>query len=258
MTTSRFLMTWRMASQPSVWPRIFEIGASIEAIDPMLRVSVFDRDPIVWKKEDIHSLVIEAVKQFDVLRQDNPLHKLYLLTFGMESKVNLQFTLMHNEMEASLVSTLLIFKDRHITGEDAFGFETIMRVFEEIIGVTGSNLAYLSKPPAVQEEWYYETARQIDVYRAPNTVEWINFFGQELCDQIGREKLDNVPEGASRPFANGYIITLQTEPFSNENPEHRKKQKHLHEFLEFDRIHEVYLKTKDKSAGVKKSDKSKT
>lgn len=242
MTTVRFLMTWRTAAQPAVWPLLFRVGDTLESIKQTFKVVTFDKESINWKENVIKALVTRASDQLSTLQENNPMHKIYLLTFGTQSGVNLQFTLMHKGSVATLASALLIFKEPHITSADAIGFEMIMRVFEEIIGVTGSNLATLSNPPTVQEEWYYETSRRIDVYRAPNTVEWINYYGTELCDLIGREKLEHVPVGSSRPFKDGYILTLQSKPFSYDVPQDRERQKRLHVFLELDRIHDVYSK----------------
>ncbi len=240
MTTVRSLMTWRTAAQPAVWPLLFHVGESLESINQALEVVTFEKEPINWKENEIKALVTQASDQLSTLQKNNPLHKIYLLTFGMQSGVNLQFTLMRKDRAVTLASTLIIFKQPHITGADAFRIETITRVFEEIIRVTGSNLATLSNPPTIQEEWYYEASRKIDVYRAPITVEWMTFFGSELSKQIGRIKFEDVPVGLCRPFQDGFILKLQSEPFSYDKPKDRERQKRLHSYLNLDRMHKLY------------------
>ncbi|OPX44390.1 hypothetical protein CLHUN_16890 [Ruminiclostridium hungatei] len=65
----------------------------------------------------------------------------------------------------------------------------------------------------------------------PTAFHWLNYFGREITEKLGKEKLDKLPIHTARAVEDGYLLRLDEAPLDDENSEAVSKQKQVNEFL---------------------------
>lgn len=138
---------------------------------------------------------------------------------------------------------------KHVEGPQAlFSFEEIYALFIEGLGVFQPFWGEVCDHELTRTDRIDALRFSVDRTQVPDTIHWFNFFDEGMTERLGGKKrllsapVHDVEEWESPP---GIVLILQREPFDFHNPEHRQRQEGVVQYLELERLHDLYPKKRN-------------